>query len=25
VPTVLAMNLIGDWLRDKLDPELRNI
>ena len=25
VPTVLAMNLIGDWLRDKLDPKLRNI
>lgn len=25
VLTVLAMNLIGDWLRDKLDPKLRNV
>ena len=25
VLTVLAMNLLGDWLRDKLDPKLRNI
>ena len=23
--TVLAINLIGDWLRDALDPQLRNI
>jgi peptide/nickel transport system permease protein len=23
--TVLAMNLLGDWLRDRLDPKLRNI
>lgn len=23
--TVLAVNLIGDWLRDALDPQLRNI
>ena len=23
--TVLAMNLLGDWLRDKLDPKLRNV
>ena len=23
--TVLSMNLLGDWLRDKLDPKLRNI
>ena len=23
--TVLSMNLFGDWLRDKLDPKLRNI
>ena len=22
--TVLSMNLLGDWLRDKLDPKLRN-
>jgi peptide/nickel transport system permease protein len=25
VLTVLAINLIGDWLRDVLDPQLRNI
>jgi peptide/nickel transport system permease protein len=25
VLTVLSMNLLGDWLRDKLDPKLRNI
>jgi len=23
--TVLALNLLGDWLRDHLDPKLRNI
>ena len=23
--TVLSMNLLGDWLRDKLDPKLRNV
>ncbi len=23
--TVPSMNLFGDWLRDKLDPKLRNI
>ena len=23
--TVLSMNLMGDWLRDKLDPKLRNL
>jgi peptide/nickel transport system permease protein len=23
--TVLSMNLLGDWIRDKLDPKLRNI
>jgi peptide/nickel transport system permease protein len=23
--TVLAMNLLGDWLRDRLDPKLRNL
>ena len=23
--TVLAVNLFGDWLRDKLDPRLRQI
>ena len=23
--TVLSMNLIGDWLRDRLDPKLRNV
>jgi peptide/nickel transport system permease protein len=23
--TVLAMNLLGDWLRDSLDPRLRNL
>ena len=23
--TVLSMNLLGDWLRDKLDPKLRNL
>jgi peptide/nickel transport system permease protein len=22
---VLALNLLGDWLRDKLDPKLRNV
>jgi peptide/nickel transport system permease protein len=22
---VLAFNLLGDWLRDKLDPKLRNV
>jgi len=22
--TVLAINLLGDWLRDYLDPTLRN-
>jgi peptide/nickel transport system permease protein len=22
--TVLSMNLLGDWLRDRLDPKLRN-
>jgi peptide/nickel transport system permease protein len=22
---VLSMNLMGDWLRDKLDPKLRNV
>ena len=22
---VLSMNLFGDWLRDKLDPKLRNV
>ena len=25
VLTVLAMNLLGDWLRDRLDPKLRNV
>ena len=25
VLTVLSMNLMGDWLRDKLDPKLRNV
>ena len=25
VLTVLSMNLLGDWLRDKLDPKLRNV
>ena len=25
VLTVLSMNLLGDWIRDKLDPKLRNI
>ncbi len=25
VMTVLSMNLLGDWLRDKLDPKLRNV
>ncbi len=25
VLTVLSMNLLGDWLRDRLDPKLRNI
>lgn len=23
--TVLSMNLFGDWVRDKLDPKLRNV
>jgi len=23
--TVLAVNLMGDWLRDHLDPKLRNV
>jgi len=23
--TVLSMNLMGDWLRDKLDPKQRNL
>jgi hypothetical protein len=23
--TVLSMNLLGDWLRDALDPRLRQI
>lgn len=23
--TVLSMNLFGDWLRDRLDPKLRNV
>jgi ABC-type dipeptide/oligopeptide/nickel transport system permease subunit len=21
----LSMNLLGDWLRDRLDPKLRNV
>ena len=25
VLTVLSMNLFGDWLRDRLDPKLRNV
>ena len=25
VLTVLSMNLLGDWLRDKLDPKLRHV
>ncbi len=25
VLTVLSMNLLGDWLQDKLDPKLRNV
>ena len=25
VLTVLSMNLLGDWLRDRLDPKLRNV
>ncbi|MCE2463325.1 MAG: ABC transporter permease [Dehalococcoidia bacterium] len=25
VLTVLSMNLLGDWLRDRLDPRLRNV
>lgn len=25
VLTVLSMNLMGDWLRDRLDPKLRNV
>ena len=25
VMTVLYMNLLGDWLRDKLDTKLRNV
>jgi len=23
--TVLSLNLLGDWLRDYLDPKLRNV
>jgi peptide/nickel transport system permease protein len=23
--TVLSMNLLGDWLRGRLDPKLRNV
>lgn len=23
--TVMSMNLMGDWLRDRLDPKLRNV
>jgi peptide/nickel transport system permease protein len=23
--TVLSMNILGDWLRDRLDPKLRQI
>jgi peptide/nickel transport system permease protein len=23
--TVLSLNLLGDWLRDHLDPKLRNV
>ena len=23
--TVLSMNLLGDWMRDRLDPKLRHI
>jgi len=23
--TVLALNMLGDWLRDHLDPKLRNV
>ena len=23
--TVLSMNLLGDWLRDRLDPKLKNV
>jgi ABC-type dipeptide/oligopeptide/nickel transport system permease subunit len=23
--TVLSMNMMGDWLRDKLDPKLRQV
>ena len=23
--TVLSMNLLGDWIRDRLDPKLRNV
>jgi peptide/nickel transport system permease protein len=23
--TVLSMNLLGDWLRDRLDPKLKNL
>jgi len=23
--TVLAVNLLGDWLRDRLDPKLRQV
>ena len=25
VLTVLSMNMLGDWLRDRLDPKLRNV
>jgi peptide/nickel transport system permease protein len=23
--TVLSINLVGDWLRDHLDPKLKNV
>jgi len=23
--TVLSLNLVGDWLRDHLDPKLKNV
>ena len=25
MPTVMSLNLFGDWLRDTLDPRLRQI
>ena len=25
VLTVLSMNLFGNWMRDRLDPKLRNV